>query len=104
MFSTADAMRKSAAGSKVGVSAAAELDYGLHLYLGMMAIIALDGKIDVSDLSRIKGYDSVMLMKVGRGFFIRTSGEASSPSDSDEQSETTAAHSTPPAEMSNEDA
>ena len=41
-FAEADARKLSASGSKNGNAAgAAELDYGLHLYLGFAAIIAI---------------------------------------------------------------
>ena len=44
-FAEADARKLSASGSKNGNAAgAAELDYGLHLYLGFAAIIAVDRK------------------------------------------------------------
>lgn len=50
-FAEADARKLSASGSKNGNAAgAAELDYGLHLYLGFAAIIAINPEIDISDL------------------------------------------------------
>ena len=43
LFATAEAKRKAAAGMKnLSVSAAAEFDFGLHLYLGYAAIVAVN--------------------------------------------------------------
>ena len=57
-FAEADARKLSASGSKNGNAAgAAELDYGLHLYLGFAAVIAVNPEIDISDLERVRGYD-----------------------------------------------
>ena len=51
MFAEADSRKLTASGSKNGNAAgAAELDYGLHLYLGFEAIIAVNPEIDMSDL------------------------------------------------------
>lgn len=58
MFAEADSRKLTASGSKNGNAAgAAELDYGLHLYLGFEAIIAVNPEIDMSDLERVHGYD-----------------------------------------------
>lgn len=56
LFATAEAKRKAAAGMKnLSVSAAAEFDFGLHLYLGYAAIVAVNPTYDFSDLERMKG-------------------------------------------------
>ena len=48
MFAEADSRKLTASGSKNGNAAgAAELDYGLHLYLGFEAIIAEDVRTKV---------------------------------------------------------
>lgn len=92
-FCEADAKKRTACGAKnVSVTPAAELDYGLHLYLGFAAIIAAKPSIDWSDLERIHGADVVDVMKVGRNFILKS--EASQESSSDEQYETTADTST----------
>jgi hypothetical protein len=87
LFCEADARKRTACGSKnVSVTPAAELDYGLHLYLGFAAIIAENASIDFADLARIKGADVVDVMKIGRNFILKS--EALAESNSDEQSET----------------
>lgn len=65
----------------------AESDYNLHLCLGMMAVIAIDSTIDVTDLQRVKGTDVNRLAMVGRNFTSSTSVESSQLSSSEEQSE-----------------
>ena len=66
-FAEADARKLSASGSKNGNAAgAAELDYGLHLYLGFAAIIAVNPEIDISDLERVRGYDVMKIMRIAR--------------------------------------
>ena len=95
LFATAVVKRKTAAGIKnVSVSAAAEFDFGLHLYLGYAAIIAVNPKYDFSDMERIKGHDVVEVMQIGRNFML-ASDKASPESDSDEHTETTPECTTP---------
>jgi len=60
-----------------------ENDYALHLYLGMMAVIAVNPDIDINDLERIKGYDALKLADIGLLFILRRLGETSEESDSD---------------------
>jgi hypothetical protein len=87
-FCEADAKKRTACGAKnVSVTPAAELDYGLHLYLGFAAIVSTNPSIDFADLERIKGSDVVDVMKIGRNFILKS--EVSAQSNSDEQSETT---------------
>lgn len=89
-FAEADARKLSASGSKNGNAAgAAELDYGLHLYLGFAAIIAINPEIDISDLERVRGYDVMKIMRIGRDFISGKSEEPYTPDSSDAQSETT---------------
>lgn len=71
-----------------------ENDYSLHLYLGMMAVIAVNPTIDVSDLERIKGFDVLSLTNIGHFFTLRKLAVPSEESNSDEQSENTANTST----------
>lgn len=101
-FAEADARKMRASGSKGGnLSGAVELDYSFHLYLGFAAIIAVNTEIDFSDLERIKGYDVMEVMKVGRNFIMKL-GEDSLADDSNEQSETTPEPSTPRSQISKE--
>lgn len=89
LFAEAEAKRKMAAGMKnVGVSPAAEFDFGLHLYLGYAAIVAVNPTYDFSDLERIHGRDVVEVMGIGRNFMLKSEA-ASQESESDEHSETT---------------
>ena len=79
-FAEADARKLSASGSKNGNAAgAAELDYGLHLYLGFAAIIAINPEIDISDLERVRGYDVMKIMRIGRDFISGKSEEPYTP-------------------------
>ena len=101
MFAEADSRKLTASGSKSGNAAgAAELDYGLHLYLGFEAIIAVNPEIDMSDLERVHGYDVMQIMRIGRDFISGRSEDPSSQSSSGEQSETTPEPSTPQSETS----
>lgn len=103
MFAEAEARKLKATTAKGGGSAGAfELDYTLHVYLGMMAVIAVNGEIDVTDLERLSGPDVTALMRVGRNFTTSRSAVASEENSSDEPSGTTAEPSTPPAETSKE--
>lgn len=77
-----------------------ENDHALHLYLGMMAIIAVNPGIDVTDLERIKGFDVLSLTNIGAFFTLRREAAVSEESSSDEQSETTASTSTQASEKS----
>ena len=86
-FAEADSKNGNAAG-------AAELDYGLHLYLGFAAIIAVNPEIDISDLERVRGYDVMKIMRIGRDFISGKSEEPYTPDSSDAQSETTPEPST----------
>ena len=57
MFADAEARKLRATSNKGGGSAGAcELDYSLHAYLAMMAIVAVNSDIDVSDLERISDH------------------------------------------------
>lgn len=98
-FAEADARKMTASGTRSGnLAGAVELDYGLHLYLGFAAIIAVNSEIDLADLERIKGRDVMEVMKIGRNFISPRSVEPSDRSSSDEPSETTPALSTLPSE------
>ena len=88
-FAEADARRQLATasrigGGKVGVSGSAELDYTLHLYLGIMAVVAVNPQIDATDLERVKGDDARQLMGIGRNFMLGKSEAHSEQNSSDE--------------------
>ena len=97
MFADAEARKLRATSNKGGGSAGAcELDYSLHAYLAMMAIVAVNSDIDVSDLERISGPDVMELMRIGRKIFTTARSAAQSEeSGSESSSETTLEPSTP---------
>lgn len=89
LFANAESKRKAAAGrGNTSVSLMAEVDVGLHLYMGYAAIIAVNPTYDFSDMERIKGHDAVKVMKIGRNFILASEQEQPE-SDSDEPTETT---------------
>lgn len=77
-----------------------ENDHALHLYLGMMAIIAVNPGVDVTDLERIKGFDVLSLTNIGAFFTLRREAAVSEENSSDERSENTANTSTQASEKS----
>ena len=87
-FCEAEAYKFASSGGKPSMTTY-EFDHGLHLYLGMMAIIAENPQIDVKDLERVTGFDMVKIARVGRNFILTGAGEDSAPSSSGELSETT---------------
>ena len=101
MFAEAETRKLKATTAKGGGSAGAfELDYTLHLYLGMMAVIAVNSDIDVADLERLSGPDVMALMRIGRNFTTSRLAAPSEESSSGELSETMPEPSTPPSETS----
>lgn len=94
LFATAEAKRKSAAGIKdMAISPAAEFDFSLHLYMGFAAIVAVNPAYSFEDVARIKGHDTVEVMKIGRNFIL-ASGKEQPESDSEKPTETTPASTT----------
>lgn len=94
-FAEAEYRKTRANGSKGAPSSAAvELDYSLHLYLGFAAILAVNPEYDFNDLERIKGTDVMEVMKAGRNFII-ASAEKSTDDASENVSETTQESTTP---------
>lgn len=88
-FAEAEYRKTRANGSKGAPSSAAvELDYSLHLYLGFAAIVAVNPEYDINDLERIKGTDVMEVMKAGRNFIIASAGK-STDEESENASETT---------------
>lgn len=89
LFATAESKRKAAAGLKnTTITPAAEFDFGLHLYLGFAAIVAVNPSYDFSDVERIKGRDVVDVMAIGRNFMLSSDLEQQE-NDSDEPTGTT---------------
>lgn len=94
-FAEAEYRKTRANGSKGAPSSAAvELDYSLHLYLGFAAIVAVNPEYDFNDLERIKGADVMEVMKIGRNFII-ASVQESTEEESEKPSETTPGSTTP---------
>ena len=99
-FADADAHRMLSTSSRngkgsSGFSNATELDYTFHLYLGIMAVVAVNPEYDVSDLERAKGDDVRQLMGIGRNFMLGRAGVSASADEiSGAASETTPAHTT----------
>ena len=69
---------------------AKENDHALHLYLGMMSVIAVNPEIDITDLERVKGFDVLDLTNIGTFFIMRKLAEPYEDGNSAEQSESTA--------------
>lgn len=88
-FCEAEAARFAAGGNKPSMNVY-EFDSALHLYLGMMAVIAVNPHIDVKDLERIKGVDMIKLAQVGRNFILSGAAEDSDLKTSEDASEPTA--------------
>ena len=102
LFATAESKRKTAAGMKnTSITPAAEFDFGLHLYLGFAAIVAVNPSYDFSDVERIKGRDIVEVMAIGRNFMLASEQEHPQ-SDSGEPTETTPESTTPAPQTSKE--
>ena len=74
------------AGSGKTAAKVRQTDYVLHLYLGMMAVIAVNPDIDIADLERCRGYDTLALADIGMFFTLRKSEAASGESNSGEPS------------------
>ena len=103
LYAQADAKKKVAAGMKnVNISPAVEFDFGLHLYMGFAAAIAVNPAYSFEDLERIKGRDVMAFAEVGRDFLLEL--DTSDESSSEKQSEPTAEPTTPASPTSNEDA
>lgn len=102
LFAEAEAKRKMAAGLRnSSITPAVEFDFGLHLYLGFAAIIAVNPKYDFADVERMKGRDVVEVMAIGRNFILKQEAE-SQENVSGEHTETMPESITPAQQSSNE--
>ena len=102
LFATAEAKHRAAAGMKnITITPAAEFDFGLHLYLGFAAIVAVNPAYDFSDVERIKGADVKKVMDIGRNFMLASETERQE-NVSGEPTETTHASTTQAPQNSNE--
>lgn len=103
-FAEADARKlKATTARSNGNNTMCELDYSFQMYLGMMAVIAANPEIDISDLERMTGLDIVGITRVGRNFILGKSEEPFEESSSGEPCETTPEPSTPRLETSKKD-
>lgn len=93
-FCEAEQYKFAASGNKP-VLTTYEFDSALHLYLGMMAIIAVNPHIDITDLERVKGYDMVNIARVGRNFILTGAGGNSGQNSSGDTFENTQKPITP---------
>ena len=101
LYAEADAKKKVAAGMKnVSMSPAVEFDFGLHLYMGFAAAIAINPGYSFEDLERIKGLDVMEFSTVGRDFLLKS--DSSEENDSEKESENTAKPTTPAPQTSSE--
>lgn len=99
LFAEAEGKKLKATKVNGNLSGAMELDYPLHLYLGIAAIVAVNPDYTFEDVARIKGHDVVEVMKIGRNFIVKS--EESQDEDSDEQSETSPESTTQASQKSN---
>lgn len=87
LFAEAETRKQKAGKSSTGnLSGAMELDYPLHLYLGIASVVAVNPEYAFEDVARIKGRDVVEVMKIGRNFIMKSEG--SQEDSSGEPSET----------------
>ena len=99
LFAEAEGKKLKASRTNGNLSGAMELDYPLHLYLGIAAVVAVNPDYTFEDVARIKGRDVVEVMKIGRNFIVKS--EESPDDDFDEQSETSPESTTPASQTSN---
>lgn len=71
LFAEAESRRKSVVGKTSNTAQVAEMDTGLHLYMGFAAILAVNPALDFSDVERVHGVDLVDVMRIGRNFLLK---------------------------------
>lgn len=102
LYSEADTKRRIAAGVRnVTATPSAEIEFGLHAYVGMAAVIAVNPGYSFEDLERVKGTDMLDLQDIGRRFLLRVG--ASEQNASGNKSETTHEPTTQASESSKND-
>lgn len=102
LFALAESKRKEVTGVKrSNISYAAEFDFGLHLYMGFAAIVAVNPQYAFEDVERIKGRDVMEVMAIGRNFIMK-SEPMLQQNDSDEPTEITPESTTPAQQSSKE--
>ena len=88
----------------VRAAGAMETDNVFHLYLGFASIIAVNPNIDITDLERITGRDTIQIAKVGRAFTIRSAEvDADLAESTDSDTEISTGQSETTEELSTED-
>ena len=102
LFTLAESKRKEVTGVKrSNISYAAEFDFGLHLYMGFAAIIAVNTQYAFEDVERIKGRDVMEVMAIGRNFIMKSEPKLQQ-NDSDEHTGITPESTTPAQQSSKE--
>lgn len=95
-FCEAEMLKTEASGRQPNMQPT-EFDHSFHMYLGFMAVIAVNPNIDVKDLERLRGFDMIALARIGQNFTLVGAG-GSAESGSDASSETTQEPSEPQSE------
>ena len=99
LYTEADSKKKIDAGN-VTFSPSVEFDFGLHLYMGFAAAIAVNPDYTFEDLARVKGCDIHRFSNIGRRFLLEL--DTSKEENSESVSENTASLSTQVSQNSNE--
>lgn len=86
-YCEAEMMKTEATGRQPNMQPA-EFDHSFHMYLGFMAVIAVNPEIDVRDLERLRGFDMIMMARIGQNFTLVGAG-GSTANDSDDSLEIT---------------
>ena len=92
LFATAEAKRRQNGGTAAAF--ATEIDFGMHLYLGYAAIIAVNPSYSFEDMERLKGRDVMEVVQIGRNFTLKLDEEQPA-NDSDAPTETMPESTTP---------
>lgn len=87
--------KSSKPGRDINLATSMEIDKAFHLQIGKAAILAINPKLDWTDLDRISGLDLFEVAKIGRFFIFGKSGEPSEAKASEERSEISADDTTP---------